>query len=128
MLRPSRRLSIALLWLAIVLLPLRAGAVLLMPTLMSTGMTQAAQASAAATVAAAAMPCHGAAADVAGMADDASPQTCSWCDLCQANAPQTAWCGSVVVELPNIAPSSPPPAIVSAVPDGLFRPPRTVLA
>jgi hypothetical protein len=126
MLRPSRRLSIALLWLAVLLLPLRAGAVLLMPSLMSAGLPAMPTVDAP-MAAVAAMPCHAVAMDAADDPADA-PQTCSYCDLCQANAPHTVWCAAVLADLLNAAPSSPPQAIASAVPDSLFRPPRSVLA
>jgi hypothetical protein len=127
MLRLPRQLSIALLWLAVVLLPLRAGAVLLMPTLMSTGVA-ATQTVRAPEVVAAAMPCHVVATAAADEAAD-TPQTCSYCDLCQANVLQAPWRGAVLPELPAAGPTAAPArAIASNVPDGLFRPPRSLLA
>jgi hypothetical protein len=127
MLRPSRRLSVALLWLAIVMLPLRAGAVLLMPTLMGGGAAAEAQATPAAV--AAAMPCHVVAVDTAGGPADKAPQTCSYCDLCQANMLQPAWHAAVLPDLPHAAPpTARAQFIASNVPDGLFRPPRPFLA
>lgn len=128
MLRPSRRLSVALLWIAIVMLPLRAGAVLLMPTLMGGG-AGAVEAQGLPVSAAAAMPCHVVAVDAAGAPADTAPQTCSYCDLCQANMLQPAWRAATLPDLPHAAPpTARAKPIVSNVPDGLFRPPRALLA
>jgi hypothetical protein len=127
-LRLSRRFTTALLWLAIVLLPVRGWAATLMP------MTQPAEAVAVGVAdakPAAAMPCHGvqAPADDGAATEAPGSHTCSLCDLCHttvAHAPAA----------PTVPPAAhdtqPPdaasPRVDSRLPDGLFRPPRSVLA
>lgn len=116
MFRPASRLVAAVLWLAIALLPLRVVAA----GWMSPGMATAPVAS----VAADAMPCHGAPADEA---DSATPMhhVCNLCDLCHAGvtvAPEPpALALSPAVQEPATMPSSPHGRVA---PDGLFRPPR----
>lgn len=124
MLRPSRPLTIALLWLAIVLLPLRAWAMAAMPMAMTDRAIMQAQAADDGQHSVSA-PCHG-----EHDADSTSaPQTCSLCDVCH----------SAVAGLPAAQPALPalPPAVPCAaavrpvepaVLAGPERPPRIVLA
>jgi hypothetical protein len=124
MLRPSRPLTIALLWLAIVLLPVRAWATAAMPLEVTGGAALLMQDADDGQHSAGA-PCHG-----AHDADSTSaPQTCSLCDVCH----------SAFAALPTAQPSVPamPPArpgaaavrpVEPAVLAGPERPPRIVLA
>lgn len=129
MLRPARRLGTALLWIAIALLPLRGVAASLMP----------AMALPAASVAAAAddRPCHGAATDAAAAGEHhAAPAaavgdcpTCSLCALCHGSVAQAPQLILDLPTLPALSPAAAPPSpIEPRAPDGLFRPPRTLLA
>ena len=120
----SRRLTTALLWLAIALLPVRGWASVLMPLSMSEAAVAAASADHAAP---ASMPCHG--DPQAAQDNPAAPGTCSMCDLCHSNVVQAAQ--------PLTLPAAPhqslpiadaPQPIEPRAPDGLFRPPRTDLA
>ena len=126
MLRPSRPLTVWLLWLAIALLPLRAWAAAAMPVAM---VAEAAAAMAtdvdAPAMSDAAGPCH-LGSDEAGVADGRS---CSLCGVCH----------SAVVSMPSLASALPampvarPPIDASAgverpVSGGPDRPPRIVLA
>jgi hypothetical protein len=117
MLRPTRRLVAACLWLAIALLPLRAVGMVWMQSGMGGPAT------AAATAPAAAMPCHGGDAAADGAA--ASHHVCQLCDLCHAgvtvapDAPTLA--PAPAAPTPDTAPTVPPGGVA---PDGLFRPPR----
>lgn len=124
----SRRLTTALLWIAIALLPVRGLAAVLMPIAMG-GMPPAAMTSmSAADAAAVAVPCHAAVQEASQSSSDA-PSTCAMCDLCHTTAVQLAQASVVLPEqhdaLPQAAPAS---AIEPRAPDGLFRPPRTRLA
>lgn len=126
MLRPSRPLTVWLLWLAIALLPMRAWA--------ASTMTVAMVAEAAAVIATVeagsinsnAGPCHQGNEESAGAT---SSHSCGLCGVCH----------SAVVSLPNIAsalpalpstspPSDPDPGVERAVLSGPDRPPRIVLA
>jgi hypothetical protein len=124
MLRPPRSLTIALLWLAIVLLPVRAWATAAMPMSMTGGPVMLVQATDDGQHSAGA-PCHGE-HDADGTS---APHTCSLCDVCH----------SAFAGLPAAQP--PLPALPSAVPRaaavrpvepavlaGPERPPRIVLA
>jgi hypothetical protein len=124
--RLSRRFTTALLWIAIALLPVRGFAAVMMPMFMSGLPSTVASASADST--AAAMPCHGAAADDSS-APASGSHTCSLCDLCHGTIAQ--------VEHPNVAlpatheaqPEAAVPVVLEPrAPDSLFRPPRTSLA
>jgi len=123
MLRLSRRVTAALLWIAIALLPVRGLASVVMPVFMS-GM-QATAASAAPEDTASAMPCHGAQADKSSTPASGS-HTCSLCDLCHGTVAQLE---HPSVSLPATHEAQPeaiaPPAHEPRAPDGLFRPPRT---
>jgi hypothetical protein len=129
MFRVSRRLTAALLWIAIALLPLRGAAAAVMPVVMSG--TGSSAVSAAADDAATALPCHGAiaAADGAHAAPADTSHTCAMCDLCHTNVAQTS---PPPIALPTLHEALPhtaaPAAIEPRAPDGLFRPPRTFLA
>jgi hypothetical protein len=128
MARSPRRFAVALLWLALALLPLRGFAALLMPV---------GAAPAAATVAAeapqhhgAAMPCHGGAAqDDAAAAAQPGDHTCSLCDLCHSGV---AAFSAPVLTLPAMPQDAPvaqaAPSVEPRAPDSLFRPPRPHLA
>jgi len=124
MLRPSRPLTIALLWLAIVLLPVRAWATAAMPTAMA-GAAVIMMQSAGDVQGSASVPCHG-----EQQADNASaPKTCSLCDVCHS-----AFAGLPAAQpaLPALPPAVPCAAAVRpiepAVLAGPERPPRVVLA
>ena len=122
MFRLSRRLTTALLWLAIALLPLRGWASVLMPATMGD------VSAAVAAEASSAMPCHGDAAhDADGVT--AASRTCSLCDVCNGSVMQAS---PVALQLPALPDAPPPSARQSAVepraPDSLFRPPRAFLA
>ena len=135
MFRTSRRFAAVLLWAAVALLPLRGLAAAAMPALMPA-MGGAADTAVASMPAADAMPCHGdavhdepnhaAAPDAAEWGDCPS---CSLCALCHgglAQAPQ--------VQLALPSPQGEQPAAhpwtapALRAPDGLFRPPRSLLA
>ena len=120
MFRPSRRLCAALLWLAIALLPLRGFAALMMPAaeVPLHGVVTSMESHG---------PCHGAADDPAPGAG--AHAGCSLCDLCHSSALAL---DALVVRLASLAQAGPPlhPAAApeARAPDGLFRPPRTLLA
>jgi hypothetical protein len=135
MVRLSRRLGTTLLWIAIALLPLRGFAASLMPVLVPPAAPVAALADEA--------PCHGAAMDHAAATDvtvaDAHHKaptgavgdcpTCSLCALCHGGVAQSASPSLSLPELPTPAPAAAPPSpIEPRAPDGLFRPPRALLA
>ncbi len=141
MLHLPRRLTTALLWLAIALLPMRGWAASVMPMVAVEGPHGA-------TVSAAEPlhtppPCHGMAhahteadpmaSDEPMAADEANApsttHTCSMCDLCHAGVLQTTPAAIALADLPQSAPPGAAPAAIEPVaPDGLFRPPRTTLA
>ncbi len=130
MFRLSRRLTAALLWIAIALLPLRGVAAAVMPVAMSgmaTGVI-----SAAADDAKPALPCHGAmaaAADDANAAPADTSHTCAMCDLCHTNVAQATPPSIALPALHEALPQTVAPAAIEPrAPDGLFRPPRTFLA
>lgn len=129
MARPARRLGTALLWIAIALLPLRGLAASLMPAMV--------QPTAPVAAALDEMPCHGAVTDD-GTAGEHHSQpaaavgdcpTCSLCALCHASVAQAPQVSLDLPALPALPPAAAPPsAIEPRAPDGLFRPPRTLLA
>ena len=130
MFRLSRRFTTALLWIAIALLPVRGVAAAVMPVAMS-GMASSVI-SAAADDAATALPCHGATATAVADANAAAADTshtCAMCDLCHTTVAQVASASIVLSEqheaLPQALAAAP---IEPRAPDGLFRPPRTLLA
>ncbi len=128
MFRLSRRLTTALLWIAIALLPVRSWAAVLMPIAMGDMQSVAAAGATAADATVAVLPCHTA---PQATADDSgnTPTACSMCDLCHTTVAQTA---PTSVALPDLHEALPPAAASAAIepraPDGLFRPPRTLLA
>ncbi len=132
--RPPRRLVVALLWIAMALLPLRALAAAVMPAA-TAGVASAAVESAAHDVLQA-VPCHGASALVAADADaDAgtapaeTTHTCSLCDLCHSSVVSAQPPVLALAELPAALPrAAAPSALEPRAPDGLFRPPRFALA
>jgi hypothetical protein len=125
--RPHRLIA-ALLWLAILLLPLRGVA--------AVWMHGGAPAMSAAAVAAegdthaVAMPCHGKVAfhDAASGSDASpagAPHGCQLCDLCHGGvtvAPEAPAMAPIAVALSPLARGTAPPA--RHAPDGLYRPPR----
>jgi hypothetical protein len=138
--RLSRRLTAALLWLAIALLPLRAWALSQM-NLEAMGAAPSGVVSAGAAEVPAQrslqpdappalhLPCHEAV--VADGDGDSNPgsATCSLCDLCHAAVVQAPDAGLRLPELPRSRPQGPATTpIEPRAPDGLFRPPRTLLA
>jgi hypothetical protein len=129
MLRPARRLGTALLWIAIALLPLRGMAASLMPAMV--------QPAAPVVAAADEMPCHGAAADGGAAGGHHAPATaavgdcptCSLCALCHGSVVQATQPVFELPALPTPSPvAAPPTPIEPRAPDGLFRPPRPLLA
>ena len=126
MLRPSRPLTIALLWLAIVLLPVRAWAAAAMPLTMVGEAVMQMQATNA-EAGNAGLPCHGTSTGTAN--DSPAPQTCAMCDVCHGTF---AALPSVQAALPVLPPAVPcaaaVPPVQPAVLTGPERPPRTVLA
>jgi hypothetical protein len=129
MARPARRLGTALLWIAIALLPLRGLAASLMPAMV--------QPVASVVAATDEMPCHGAASDLAAAGEPhAEPAvavgdcpTCSLCALCHGSVAQAPQLSLDLPALPALPPAAAPSsAIEPRAPDGLFRPPRTLLA
>ena len=129
MLRPSRPLTVCLLWLAIVLLPVRGWAAT-MPTAggpmnpAAVAMAQAMQAMQADPAERGPnLPCH--AASVA----QGSASTCSLCDVCHGAVAVALSLPPRMVSLPATRPSiEPAPAIERPVLDGPDRPPRPLLA
>ena len=124
MLRPSRPLTIALLWLAIVLLPLRAWAAAAMPVAMTATPAMAMH------IADDAQPdgapaCHGQQhAD-----DDAAPQACSLCGVCHSVFAALPGVQAVLPALPQTRPAGASvPAVEPAALAGPERPPRLLLA
>ena len=124
MLRPSRSLTIALLWLAIVLLPVRAWATAAMPMAMTGGAVMLVQPPGEGQHSAVG-PCHG-----EHHADGASaPQTCSLCDVCHSAFVRLPTAQSALPALPPALPCAAAVRPVEpAVRAGPERPPRTVLA
>jgi hypothetical protein len=118
----SRHLVTALVWIAIALLPLRGFAAVWMPAARGD-MPAAVHADAPG-----AMPCHGAAHDDGAAPTEAS-HSCALCDLCHSGVAQAA---PAAVALPVLDHVTPPPAALTAIepraPDGVFRPPRALLA
>jgi hypothetical protein len=123
----SRRLTTALLWIAIALLPVRGAAAVLMPMMMAGVQPPAVASTPTADNTVAEMPCHAASQDTIGSSNSAS--TCSMCDLCHITVAQAA---TVSVNLPELHEAPPyaaaPTAIEPRAPDDLFRPPRSFLA
>jgi hypothetical protein len=133
--RSFRRLTTALLWLAIALMPLRGLAAAWMP---GTAAPQAVGAAAhgpalpGASVAAdghdAAGPCHSSAADGEDATAPVSGHTCSLCDLCNASALRSAEPPVLAAAAPQAAPVD---IVMGACPwrvlEGPFRPPRARL-
>lgn len=125
MLRPSRPFTIALLWLAIVLLPLRAWAAAAMPVAMTGAQVMVMQ------IADDAQPdgapaCHGQqhAAD-----DDAAPQACSLCGVCHSVFAALPGVQASLPALPQARPAGAKvPAVEPAALAGPERPPRLPLA
>ena len=120
MLRPSRSLTLALLWLAIVLLPVRAWAASVMPMAMP-GEPAAVMQSADETHGSAGVPCH----------DDSAfaPQSCALCDVCHIAF-------AALPDAPSGVPAMPPARpgdatvrpVEPAVLAGPERPPRVFVA
>jgi hypothetical protein len=128
MARSPRRFAVALLWLALALLPLRGFAALLMPV----GAAPAAAATVAAEIVqhnGAVMPCHGDMQDDAAATAQPGEHTCSLCDLCHSGVAAFA---APVLTLPALLQDAPlaqaAPSVEPRAPDSLFRPPRLTLA
>ena len=130
MLRLSRQLTTALLWLAIALLPMRGGLAVAMPHTMGAGPTHAmAQPAEVAAAGAMSAACDESAAHTAPTSGDAqasSTHTCSLCSLCHSAAAALA---AAALRLPVLAPGGAPAVhasrdIVGAVFDAPERPPR----
>lgn len=124
MLRASRPITIALLWLAIVLLPMRAWTMAAMPIVMTAGAVQSIHAADAAQISASA-ECHGE-TDGDGALER---HACSLCDVCHSAFSDLP---AVHTALQDMPPSVPNAATVRpiepAVLAGPERPPRIVLA
>ena len=130
MLRPSRPLTIALLWLAIALLPLRGWAATAMP--MPMPMPMAAMSGGSVVMQAAddahtnaSAPCHG----ESHATDTNAAPTCSLCDVCHSAFASLPSMASALPLLPPARPASAlVPAVEPAVRAGPERPPRIDLA
>jgi len=124
MLRPSRPLTIALLWLAIVLLPVRAWATAALPMAMTGGPVMLVQAADDGQHNAG-VPCHGE-HDADGTS---APQTCSLCDVCHSAFAVLPAAQPALPALPATVPCAAAVRPVEpAVLAGPERPPRIVLA
>ncbi len=125
MFRLSRRFITTLLWVAIALLPVRGLAAAVMPALM-LGMAPTVI-SAPADETAVALPCHGSSQDSTSDAD--TTHACALCDLCHGSVAAAPAAPAVMPMLHDAQPMGAlPRAVEPRTPDGLFRPPRTVLA
>ena len=130
MLRPSRPFTIALLWLAIVLLPLRAWAAITMPVAMAMAMAMTATPAMATQVADDAQPdgaaaCHG----QQHAEGDAAPQACSLCGVCHSAFAALAGVQASLPALPQARPAGARvPVVEPAALAGPERPPRMHLA
>lgn len=125
MFRPSRRFTAALLWIAIALLPVRGFAAVMMPTMVA-GMAPTA-ASEPVHDTASAMPCHGATQQAADAPADGH-HTCSLCDLCHSGVVPAKPPATTLAAANQAQPqSASTPAPEPRAPEGLFRPPRTLL-
>lgn len=126
MLRPSRPITVWLLWLAIALLPLRGWAASTMPVAVvaeaATVMTMAEAPSAHADLAG---PCHqdGDEASVAGS------HSCGLCGVCHSAVVSMPTLTPTLPTLPSARPPiDPAPGVERPVQGGPDRPPRSVLA
>jgi hypothetical protein len=124
MLRLSRPLTLALLWLAIAVLPMRGWAATVMPvTMAAEALAFAASAPADASDEASPMPCHGALIDDSATSSNAG---CSHCDVCHA---ATAVLPNAVAPLPVLPAAhpglEPSPGVERPVQSGPERPPRS---
>jgi len=122
--RPSRSLTVFLLWLAIALLPIRGWAAAVMPAAGTGAMPVAAQADHSEPHDAA-LPCHDAHDEPTG----ASGHTCSLCDVCHSAVVAMTGPAPALPVLPAARPrSGPAPGIERAVQSGPERPPRNLRA
>lgn len=125
--RLPHRLIAALLWLAILLLPLRGVAAVWMHS--APALLPAAVAAEGDTHAVT-MPCHGESATHDAASDsDASPtgapHGCQLCDLCHGSvavAPESPAIAPIAAAIAPLARGAAPPA--RQAPDGVYRPPR----
>ena len=130
MLRLSRHLTTALLWLAIALLPLRGGIAAAMPHAMGDGVSHSVSHAGHEPVAAAmSHACDEAAASHSAHAQSdehsASTHTCSLCSLCHTSAAALTATSLHIATLPTGAlPALTSRDIVCAVFDAPERPPR----
>jgi len=127
MLRHSRHLTTALLWLAIALLPLRGGVAAAMPVAMGSGQAQTTAVMAADSGIAVTHNCHGteSAAGEAGGSTMGGTHTCSLCSLCHSTAAAVPAMALHISALPTGAPPAHASRdIVGAVFDAPERPPR----
>ena len=126
MLRPSRPLTVWLLWLAIALLPLRALAAATMPVAMVAEAAAVMAADAASpTTSDAAGPCHQG-SDEAGVADGHS---CGLCGVCHSAVVSLPTPVSTLPAMPVARPPiDPDPGVERPVSGGPDRPPRSLLA
>jgi hypothetical protein len=75
-----------------------------------------------------ALPCHGASQDGAAAPSEGGSHICSLCDLCH-NVVQVSQAALALATLPAAVPDgAAATAVEPSAPDGLFRPPRTLLA
>ena len=125
MLRPSRPLTVWLLWLAIALLPMRAWAASTMSVAVVGDAVAVMAATADSEAPHAAGPCHPD-SDNAGAVDGHS---CGLCGVCHSAVVSLPTIASPLPALPSTSPpSDPDPGVERAVLSGLDRPPRIVLA
>ena len=123
MLRPSRPLTLALLWLAIVLLPVRAWAAAAMPVAMTATATMAMQVADDAQPDSA-VACHG----QQPTDDNAAPQACSLCGVCHSVMAAPPGVTTLLPALPQARPAGAmAPTVEPAALAGPERPPRLLL-
>lgn len=120
--RPSRPLTVFLLWLAIALLPIRGWAAVVMPAAGTGAMAVAAQADHSEPHDAA-LPCHD------GHDESTGGHTCSLCDVCHSAVVAMTGLATALPVLPPARPrAGPAPGIERTVQSGPERPPRSLRA
>jgi len=125
MFRPSRPLTVALLWLAIVLLPVRAWAAAAMPLAMTAEPVMVMQ-GADAELPGVAPACHG---QQDASDEGSAPQACSLCGVCHSLFVALPAIQTLLPALPQARPASANgPAVEAAAWAGPERPPRLQLA
>ncbi len=124
--RLSRPLTLALLWLAIALLPIRGWAAAVMPSAVPDHSSVAAHATMDGSAEhASGMPCHEKAVDEGTVGGE---HTCSLCDVCHSAAALVSGAVTALLHLPDTGPCiEPAPGVERPVHSGPERPPRIAL-